>query len=189
MNNLQKTPKRNFINFQITNILLTFFAVPLFSVFFVLSADAQENIIKDIVPPPLPIISKVETNQLQSEADIKKRTKLSIDLMENRLEKAESFSTAKNYQQSLDELGGFQAIMSDAVKYLAKKDSGSGKVLNNFKRFEINLRSFVPRLELVRRMMPEKFSYHVTQLMKLVRKTRSNAVENLFDDNVVKGNK
>ena len=149
---------------------------------FVVSANAQENLLTDVVPPPLSIFSKGESEQLNLQTDMKKRTELALTLMQSRLLKAETLSNEKKYKESLDELGGFQAIMSDAMVYLKRKNSGNGKVLSSYKRFEITLRSFVPRLEIVRRVMPEKFAYHVGQLMKSVRKTRSNAVEPLFDD-------
>lgn len=149
---------------------------------------AQENIIKDGVPPPLSIVSKNEEVQLDAETNLKKRTELSLDLMESRLKKAEMFSNEKKYKETLDELGGFQAIMRNTLGYLQKNDNGKGKVLNNFKRFEINLRKFVPRLELVRRILPEKFGFHVVQLMKSVRIARASAIEPLFDDNVVSDN-
>ena len=67
--------------------------------------------------------------------------------MESRLKKAEFFTNEKKYKETLDELGGFQAIMRNTLGFLQKNDNGKGKVLSNFKRFEINLRKFVPRLE------------------------------------------
>ena len=176
-------------NFRLKHISLNLLLFLLFPVCLCLSINAQENIIKDGVPPPLSIVSKSEETQLDAESNLKKRTELSIELMESRLKKAEMFSTEKKYKETLDELGGFQAIMRNTLGFLQKNDNGKGKVLNNFKRFEINLRKFVPRLELVRRMMPEKFGFHVVQLMKSVRKARANAIEPLFDDNVVSDNK
>lgn len=152
------------------------------------SARAQENMLKDSVPPPLSVFSKGESEQLNLQTDMKKRTELALDLMQSRLMKAETLSNEKKYKESLDELGGFQAIMGDAMVYLNKKNNGNGKSLSSFKRFEITLRSFVPRLEVVRRLMPDKFGYHVVQLMKSVRKTRSNAVEPLFSDKIVEDN-
>lgn len=174
----------NKINLQPKKLSLNLFLLLFFTVCFSFPIIAQENTVNDIVPPPLALISKGEADQLNAEADMKKRTLLSLELMENRLKKAESFSNEKKFQESLDELGGFQAIMRDALKYLQRNDTGNKKVLNNFKRFEINLRSFVPRLELMRREMPERFGYHVVQLMKSVRKARTNAVEPLFEDTV-----
>ncbi|CAN5746528.1 hypothetical protein BH20ACI4_BH20ACI4_09790 [soil metagenome] len=179
---------KNFTNFQFKKSSICFVLLLFFSACFTLSANGQENDIKDIVPPPLALISKGETEQLTAATDMKKRTELAIELMEKRLKKAENFSNEKKYQESLDELGGFQALMRNALKHLQRNDTGSRKVFNNFKRFEINLRGFIPRLELVRRLMPEKFGYHVVQLMKSVRKARTNAVEPLFDDNVVSDN-
>lgn len=152
------------------------------------SVKAQENMLKDTVPPPLSIISKGEGEQLNLQSDMKKRTELALDLMQSRLMKAETLSNEKKFKECLDELGGFQAIMGDAMVYLKKKNTGNGKSLSSFKRFEITLRSFVPRLEIVRRLLPEKFGYHVVQLMKSVRKTRSNAVEPLFSNTVVEDN-
>jgi hypothetical protein len=180
---------KNFTNFQFTKFPIHLVLLLFFSAVFSFTANAQENTtITDIVPPPLALISKGETEQLNAEADMKKRTELALELMAHRLKKAETFSNEKKYQESLDELGGFQAIMRDALKYLQRSNTGNKKVLSNFKRFEINLRGFVPRLELVRRVMPQKFGFHVVQLMKSVRKARSNAVEPLFDDNVVSDN-
>ena len=161
----------------------------LFPVGLSISVNAQENIITDAVPPPLSIVSKNEEIQLDGESNLKKRTELSLDLMESRLKKAELFTNEKKYRETLDELGGFQAIMRNTLGFLQKNDNGKGKILSNFKRFEINLRKFVPRLELVRRTMPEKFGFHVVELMKSVRKTRATAIEPLFDDDVVSDNK
>jgi DNA repair ATPase RecN len=155
---------------------------------FGVSVNAQENLLKDSVPPPLSFVSQGEGEQLKVQTDMKKRTELALNLMQSRLMKAETLSNEKKYRESLDELGGFQAIMSDAMVYLQRKNTGSGKVLSSFKRFEITLRSFVPRLESVRRLMPEKFGYHVVQLMKSVRKTRSTAVEPLFSQPTMNDN-
>ncbi len=174
--------------FHTAKISIKFILLLFFSACFSFSVNAQENILEDIVPPPLSVITKGETEQLNAETDMKKRTQLAIELMEIRLKKAETFSSEKKFQESLDELGGFHGLMFNAMKYLQRNDTGSKKVLNNFKRFEINLRSFVPRLELVRREMPGKFAYHVVQLMKSVRKARSNAVDSLFEDTVVSDN-
>ena len=146
-------------NFRLKHISLNLLLFLLFPACLSISINAQENIIKDGVPPPLSIVSKNEEIQLDAETNLKKRTELSLDLMENRLKKAEMFSNEKKYKETLDELGGFQAIMRNTLGFLQKNDNGKGKVLNNFKRFEINLRKFVPRLELVRRMYAGKIRF------------------------------
>lgn len=140
---------------------------------------------KDLVPPPLAVISKGEKEQLDAQPDVKKRTDLAIELMDARLIKAAELSSKNQYKESLDELGGFKALLRNAFNFLKRNDNGSKKVLNNFKKFEINLRGFMPRLEIIRREMPVKYGYHVQALMKFVREARADAVEPLFDDSVL----
>lgn len=167
-------------NFPLRLIVLLFAAHCL-----TFAVNAQEEKPKNLVPPPLNIISKGEKSQLEAETDIKKRTQLSIELMDARLLNATEFSSKSQYRESLDELGGFQAILRDAFNFLKRNDNGKKKVLNNYKRFEINLRQFMPRLEIIRREMPVRYGYHVRSLMKYVRDARADAVEPLFDDSVL----
>lgn len=166
-------------------IFLLVFVIVFANLFSFRPASAQSDKPADLVPPPLSILTKAEKNQLDEEENIKKRTQLAIELMESRLSKASEYSSKNQYRESLDELGGFQAILRNAFRFLKRNDNGSKKVLNNFKRFEINLRQFIPRLELIRREMPIRYAYHVQTLMKHVRETRSMAVEPLFDDSVL----
>lgn len=143
----------------------------------------------DEEPPPIKILSKDEKSQLNAETDVKRRTKLSLDLMEARLVKAETFGTAENYPAMYAELGGFHALMDNTVNFLSNSDRDSGKVLNNFKRVELNLRKYISRLELIRRELPVRYEPYVRKLTKYVREARSRAVEPLFDDTVVPNNK
>ena len=169
----------HYLNFLV--LLFIAFCLPLI-------AHAQEKMPEDVVPPPLSILSKGEQERLDGEPDFKKRTDLALELMNVRLSKAENLSSKKEFKESLDELGGFRAIMGNALKFLKRNNTGEKKVLNNFKRLEIGLRQFVPRLEIIRREMPVRFNYHVGQLMRAVRQTRSNAVEPFFDDTVLPDN-
>ncbi len=173
---------------QVTIFSLRLIILLLVSNCFLSAASAQDdddNKPKDLVPPPLAIVSKGEKERLDAQADVKKRTELAIELMSARLLKATEFSSKNQYRESLDELGGFQALLRNAFNFLKRNDNGSKKVLNNFKRFEINLRGFIPKLEIIRRDMPVKYGYHVHTLMKFVRDARADAVEPLFDDSVL----
>lgn len=49
--------------------------------------------------------------------------------MEARLLKAETFSRNEDYRAMFPELGGFHALMEDALKFLGEGDSDSGKIL------------------------------------------------------------
>jgi hypothetical protein len=150
------------------------------------NVHAQEEEIPDnLAPPALKIISKEEKTALAGVSDIKDRTKLALDLMEARLKKAEELNTQESFSAVLTELGSFQALMDDALKFLNRNDDGRGKVMSTFKRFEMALRTFTPRLELIRRELPENYEYHVRKLLRTVRDTRSKAVEPFFSSTVV----
>lgn len=177
----QKFKVRSFYEFTRLALRLTILllACPAFAVY------AQEEKPPDLVPPPLNILSKGEKEQLETETDIKKRTRLAIELMEARLVKAAEYSSKNQYHESLEELGGFQAILRNAFNFLKRNDDGRRKVLNNYKRFEINLRQFIPRLEIIRREMPARYGYHVRTLMKYVREARADAVEPMFGNSIL----
>ena len=152
------------------------------------SLKAQETDSKDTAPPPLQILSKDEIKQLNAESDVKRRTKLALDLMETRLKKAEELNAQAKYAEMFDELGDFHALIDKTLEYLDQNDNGKGKVLNNFKRVEMSLREFLPRLELIRRDLPAKYEFYVRSLAKYVRAARSKAIEPMFGNTVVKDN-
>src|SRR5215213_2178033 len=187
----------NFIDFKTFSIrsknsfyssAFTFFILPFAaSLLFCAGVQAQEeeNIPQNLAPPAVKIISKEEKSALAGVSDVKDRTKLALDLMEARLKKAEELNTQESFGALLTELGSFQALMDDALKFLNRNDDGRGKVMSTFKRFEMALRAFTPRLELIRRDLPENYEYHVRKLLRTVRDTRAKAVEPFFSSTVV----
>lgn len=149
---------------------------------------AQQDEPQEIAPPPLKIITKEEKSQLDAETDVKRRTKLSLELMEARLLKAETFGKQEEYREMFNELGSFHALMDNTVNFLGNSDTNKGKVLNNFKRVELSLRKYITRLELVRRDLPIKYEFYVRKLVRFVREARTKAVEPLFGDTVLPDN-
>jgi hypothetical protein len=148
-------------------------------------AAAQEEMPANAAPPPVKYLSKDEKTVLDGEKDLKKRTKLAIDLMELRLKKAEQLSTEESFNQMFSELGGFHALMDLTLIYVKQNNLGNGKSFEAFKRFEIALRSFTPRIETIRRELPESYEYYVRGLLRNVRETRAKAVEPLFGETVL----
>ena len=151
-----------------------------------LSTFAQDDP-PEIAPPPLKIVSKNERLQLDAKvADVKERTKLALVLMDLRLDTAEKLAVGRQFDAMFTELGGFQALMDDSLEFLGRRDTGkNGKVLDNYKRIEIGLRSFSPRIETLRRELPPRYDDYVRKLMKFVRDARTKATEPLFGDSVV----
>lgn len=162
---------------------LTFFSIYFFAG---VSVRAQEAVIPtNLAPPAVKTLSKEEKTALAAVTDVKDRTKLALDLMEARLKKAEELSTEESFNAVLSELGGFQALMDDAIKFLNRNNNGGGKAMNNFKKFEMALRAFMPRIEVIRRDLPERFEYHVRALLVTVRDTRAKAVEPFYSTTIL----
>ena len=146
---------------------------------------AQQEQLPDDAPPPLKIISKNEKNQLEAETNVKKHTTLALELMDTRITNAEGFSTQKEFEKMFGELGSFQALVDTTLNYLNKHDTEGGKVLNNFKRLEMSLRKYSPRLEIIRREVPNKYEPYLRNLIMDLRQARSKAIEPLFDNSIV----
>lgn len=149
------------------------------------SASAQIQMPDNIAPPPVRVLSKDEKKALDSLTDHKNRTKLALELMEARLKKAEEFGSAESYGEALKELAGFQALMNNTLHFLQRNNDGRGGILNTFKRFELALRAFSPRIESIRRDTPERFEFHVREILRGLRDTRSTAIEPLFGNTVL----
>lgn len=143
----------------------------------------------DIAPPPLRLLSPDEKTKLAGETEVKRRTKLTLELMEARLLRSEALGDSQDYDQMFVELGGFHGLMDNMLEFLNKSDKDSGRVLNNFKKFEIGLRIFTPRLEVIRRDLPVKYEQYLRILIKNIRAARAKAIEPLFDDTVLPAKK
>lgn len=169
--------------------LLGFLVLPFYFVLFTFDAHGQETTEIDIAPPPLKRLSKEEKSQLDAQNDLKKRTNLALELMELRLKKAEDLRTREAYDEMFLELGGFHALMDNTFEFLNRNNPNNGKVLNNFKRLEIGLRAFRPRLEVIRLDLPSKYDVYVKNLITFLRDVRTRSIEPLFGDSVVPAKK
>jgi hypothetical protein len=165
-----------------------FFGLLLFTFHFSLftsCAFAQDEAPKDAEAPPLKILTKEEKSQLEGVTELKARTNLALALMETRLKKAEDFYNQEDYTEMFTQLGAFHALVDHTLNFLNRNDNGTRKVLNNFKRLELGLRTFISRLEIIRRELPNRYEFYVRGLVKTVRDARTRAVEPLFSDTVV----
>lgn len=148
-------------------------------------AQAQTDDFREIAPPPLKILSKDEKRQLETVTDVKKKTVLALELMDLRLKKVEELDDQDEFEKMYEELGGFHALMDYTLNFLYRTNAGTGKRLANFKRYEIGLRNFPPRLEVIRRELPIKYEAYLRELLKIIRETRAKAVEPFFSDSVI----
>jgi hypothetical protein len=174
----------------------TAFRLPLFFLFFILiiafgnsGAGAQPDVDMDLAPPPLRTLSKIERSRLDAVADVKKRTQLALELMSVRLTQAEAAHSEERLDAMFEELGGFHGLMDNTLAFLDKSDQDRNRVLNNYKRFEIGIRQFRPRLELIRRDLPRRYETYVKNLIVYLRDARAKAVEPLFSNTVIPNTK
>ncbi|HRJ90313.1 MAG TPA: hypothetical protein PLN05_03630 [Pyrinomonadaceae bacterium] len=151
---------------------------------FQLNAQTPAEI--DTAPPPLKVISKSERDELSSSKGVKERTKTALEFMDVRLKNAELANSRGDLDTAFAELGAFHALMDDTLSFLGSNDKFKGRVLDNFKRFEIGLRRFTPRLELVRRELPLTHEFYVRSLLKQLRDARTKATEPLFGETVLR---
>ncbi len=154
----------------------------------VFNVSAQQDEPLNAVPPPLKFISKEEKKLLEVETDVKSRTKLALTLIDAKLKEAESLNTQQKYREMFERLGNFHALVDNTLDFLDRNDNGRGKVLNNFKRLEMSLRTYLTRLELIRRELPLEYEFYVRNLAKYIRSARAKAVEPLFGETVLPNN-
>ena len=159
-------------------------AMILLSVFSVAAQDDGNSMPDDVAPPPLKLISKEEKDQLSAEPGIKDRTNLYLVFMEDRLKKAEDFSTRESFGDALSQFGIYQGLLENMMDFLGGENKNN-KVLGGFKKLEITLRAHNIRIETVRRTLPFKYAFHIIKLQKFIRKSRAEAAESLFSDSVV----
>ena len=139
-------------------------------------------------PPPLKMISDTERSRLDREKGVKGRTRRSLQLMDARLANAETALRADDIEKAFAELGVFHALIDDTLLFLERAERDSRKVLANFKRFEIGIRGFTPRLELIRREVPLTHETYVMSLIRQLREARTRATEPMFGETVLRDN-
>ncbi|MEP6947020.1 MAG: hypothetical protein ABJA02_13955 [Acidobacteriota bacterium] len=178
-NNLLLIRKARFGTFQL--LLLIVLATCLFTSNAVAQYDPNET-----APPPVKVVSKIEKSKLSSAKDIKERTKFALELMDTRISTAEQSLKSKNFDDVFSELGFFQGLLDDQLSFMIRTDNDSGRALDNFKRLELGLRGFSPRIETIRRELPLRYEPFVRSVGKYLRDARTKALEPLFSDTVVR---
>jgi hypothetical protein len=146
---------------------------------------AAQDLQNDFAPPPVRTVTKEEASHLNEETDVKRRTKLALELMGTHLSEAERLSSNQDFDGMFRALGGFHGLLDNTLDFLVKHDTSNGRVLDNLKRLEIGLRAFTPRLEGIRRDLPIRYEDYVQNLMKYVRDARERAIEPMFGNSVV----
>ncbi len=153
--------------------------------FFSISVFGQEQLVASPAPPPMKFIPSSERTQLAATHDAKGRLKSSIVLAEIRLLRAEQFTVDQNFIPATTELGIYQAIIEDLLRFLGLQKSDSNKTRDLYKRLEIQLRIHSTRIEAMRRVTPVAYAVHVKAIWEFSDSARAAALNAFFSDKVV----
>jgi hypothetical protein len=135
-------------------------------------------------PPPLKLVPRAERSQLEAARDAKARTRLSVELAEARLMRAEQMTSAQQFESAARELGIYQGLIEDALRFL--KDQKEQKKLRDiYKRFEITLRGHAIRLETMRRTTPSEYSVNIKTITDYTKGVRGEALNGFYGDAVI----
>jgi hypothetical protein len=134
-------------------------------------------------PPPIKSISESDRRFLEAAPNISERLKRASSLMNARLSAAESSVANGDEIRMFFELGIFHGLLDDTLRNLLEYDGKkrTSSQLSNLKRFEMLLRSFPPRIELIRRnIFDPDFDSYITNLQSEIRDARSRALDPMF---------
>jgi hypothetical protein len=150
-------------------------------------ARAQDLIVPpQAAPPPMVYIPEETRAQLLSARDDKARTRLSLELAEARLARAEQQTALSQFNAAAADLGVYQALMEDLLQFLYRTGDGGSRSRDLFKRVEQSLHKQLARVEAMRRATPGEFAGNLLALVKLVRELRTEAVEAFYSDTIVR---
>jgi hypothetical protein len=151
-------------------------------------ALAQESAVqqqRDDGPPPMRYLPDDVRRRLDAERDPKARTRLSLEIAEERLALAAQQADADHFEAATGEVGVYEAVVEDAVRFLRTTGRVNNKLRDIFKRFEIALRSHVTRLESIRRVLPAQHAVYLKDAIEFVRDNRDQALSAFYDDTVM----
>src|SRR5437764_3750600 len=76
-------------------------------------------------PPPMLYLPEDVRHRLEGEGDLKARTRLALDLAEERLARAAERADAERFEEATAEIGVYEALVADSVHSV--QSSGRGK--------------------------------------------------------------
>jgi hypothetical protein len=141
---------------------------------------------RDEGPPPMRYLPEDVRHRVEAEHDLKDRAKLGMLIAEERLDRAAQMVEADRFVDATAEIGVYEAVVEDTLRYLQSSGKSSGKLRDVYKRVEISLRSHVTRLETIRRGLPERHGIYVKDAIDFVRDNRDLALGAFYTDSVIR---
>ena len=146
---------------------------------------AQEPQVQQLTaPPPVKVISMAEREQMSEAREPKARIRLTIELAENHLLKAEQETNQHNYESASSELGRYWALIENGLAFLRGMTPDGNKPRDLYKRLELALRAHGPRLTSLRRSTPLEYAVWIKEVEDVARKARTEALNSFYGDTV-----
>lgn len=171
---------RSLERYSATSFLLVLFLFGIFSVV------AQDKTAQLPAPPPLRVISKEERAQLDETRDDKARIRRTLELTSVRLQHAQELTAQQKYDSALSELGGYLALIDDALEFVGRMNTDSKKARDLYKHVELALRADAPRLTVIRRETPLEYAVRVKEVEERAREGRTEALNAFYGQTVVR---
>jgi hypothetical protein len=151
----------------------------------------QEAKTSDQLPaaPPMRAIPPAERNQLNEARDSKARIRLTVELSDTHLQRAEAAAAQQRYDPALTELGIYLGLIEDGFRFLAQLNSDRGKTRDLYKRIELALRAHGPRLTVMRRSTPLEYATRMKEVEDFARDGRTDALNAFYGHTVVRDGK
>lgn len=151
------------------------------------AAPAKRLNPEDAEPPPMRYIPDDVRAKLSTARDDKERTRLSIELADQRLTSSASYADAGRFEAATAELGVYEAIVKDSISYLQQGITVrvKNKKRDLFKRLEMSFRSHLTRIETIRRTLPAHYVGNFLNTLEFVRTARSEALNAFYSDTVM----
>ena len=137
-------------------------------------------------PPPMKFVPRSDQAQLGVARDPKSRTRATIDLAEARLVRAEQFTTSQQFEAASDELGIYQGLIEDALRFLSNARKPNNKMRDVYKRLELALRLHGARIESIRRATPSEYKVNLNNIADFTCTARTEALNGFFGDEVMR---
>ncbi|HEX8773156.1 MAG TPA: HEAT repeat domain-containing protein [Pyrinomonadaceae bacterium] len=136
-------------------------------------------------PPPMKHIPRAERDRLSAVSETKARTRLSLELIEERLENAERLARSQQFAGAAAELGIYQSLIEDALKYLRARSSANNQHRDLFKLMELRLRAQGSRIEAIRRITPFDDAANVKAAYDYVWGARTEVLNAFYGEQVM----
>jgi hypothetical protein len=156
-------------------------------------AGAQEPVLPpQPAPPPMKYVPDLERAQLASAAEPKGRVRATLTLLEERLAHAERYTAAGRFDPAAADLGVYQALLDDLLRYLkpvGRNPEGmkvDGKTRDLYKTIELTLNHHTARMEAMRRMTPADYQGNVRAAFLHARDKRTEALDAFFGASVLR---